>query len=207
MQESHIGCRSVNRMGVLAVWRRGATCPRLSIILPDAGPPKQAGAADFPPEHGAVEVLVPPRRGRFYGSDDEAYWYIEKDGAPEPSTFGDALVQVERALLEADPPVDLLLGKGQGGVLALCLARLWPERIAAVATLDARLSNDVLRLPLQPRPLEGLPIYLFSRDGGGDATTRRILAEENGRVRVGHAVDLSSAYARAMDALNTGPLQ
>jgi predicted esterase len=80
------------------------------------------------------------------------FWFFESaPGRPDISTFGDALFQVEALALELENSSGrklTLFGQGQGGVLALTMALIWPEIVGAVAVLDAGLPDNLSEFPI-----------------------------------------------------------
>ena len=80
------------------------------------------------------------------------FWYIESSpGHPEMSTFGDALFQVEALGLELEKSGGqklTLFGQGQGGVLALTMALIWPEIVGAAVAIDAGLPDSLSEFPV-----------------------------------------------------------
>src|SRR6202035_5867366 len=88
-----------------------------------------------------VELWVPdPPRLTFFGREPVAhYWYVgEAEESPDPPSFGDCLFQVEQFALDvaeqsqALRPAPLLLGLGQGAVLALAAAKVIPDCLSGV---------------------------------------------------------------------------
>jgi pimeloyl-ACP methyl ester carboxylesterase len=130
------------------------------------------------------------------------YWYLEiEPGRPELSTLGDALAQVESLLLqvarEAPGGRAVLAGEGQGGVIALLLASTWPERVRAVATLDAGLPSLPAEVGLEAPGMNGLPVLLASSTSSPvDPDAARVLGARGATVhRVQDVQDRSGALA------------
>src|SRR6056297_2465526 len=128
-------------------------------------------ALDGLAEHLASERLVISVRGARSQILDQFvhgyYWYLEiESGQPELSTLGDALAQLETLLLdvtaEAAAGRALLVGEGQGGVVALLLARVWPEKVRAVVAVDAELPALPDEVGLGAARMEGLPVLLVA---------------------------------------------
>lgn len=138
------------------------------------------------------------------------YWYVATDtGGPEPSTFGDGLHQLELLLLTLDresPGRNIhLVGFGQGGTMALTLGLVWPELVAGIVAVDAGLPDNLDRLPIESRALDGLDVLLVSTDDGADRglaqrleATGAELAALGGRVGTmqAAAADLDDRIAR-----------
>jgi pimeloyl-ACP methyl ester carboxylesterase len=87
---------------------------------------------------------VSPRFVEGASAHDGKLWFFERDGHVEPTLFGDTLRQVEAFLhdtVERDPDAEeaplILVGRGQGGTLALVLATTWPELVDVVVAIDA----------------------------------------------------------------------
>lgn len=96
------------------------------------------------------------------------FWYIGPLEAPELSTLGDGLYQLE---LLIDETYELysqrrigLLGSGEGGVIALLAGLIFPDKVRAVVALDAPIPTNLARMPLEDRPLDGLPVLLSGAD-------------------------------------------
>lgn len=88
--------------------------------------------------------LIVPRSARWSGyGDGGRYSWFSSISPPlvEPIGFGDSLIQLEALALEymtaGKQPDTVLLGLGQGGSMALCLAALWPELFRGVIGIDA----------------------------------------------------------------------
>ena len=93
-------------------------------------------------------------------------WFIERDGYVEPSMFGDNLRQVEAFLRDTiardaradDVPLSIV-GRGQGGTLALLMGAIWPELVDQVVAIDANLPV-VPGWSMPERDLSGLEVHL-----------------------------------------------
>jgi hypothetical protein len=114
---------------------------------------------------------VPTRSGDWYLAHEA---HVADEQGPEPSSFGLALIALERFVLQERsdslrrPPI--LLGVGQGATLSLALARCWAEELAGVVAIDGPLAE----LPagaIEEAPLAGLPILILDTAGpAGDAS-------------------------------------
>lgn len=97
------------------------------------------------------------------------YWHIGPVERPELSTLGDGLYQFELLLLETvrrRPGRKVgLLGEGQGGVIVLLAALLWPEHVSALIAIDSHLPENLADMPIEPRDLGGLPVLVSGKDG------------------------------------------
>jgi predicted esterase len=127
-------------------------------------------------------------------------WYLADERGPEPSSFGLALIALERFVLhEQDraqaPPI--LLGVGQGATLALALAQCWAEVLGGVIAIDGQLPE----LPagaIEETPLTGLPFLIV---GSADPVEsiepshliRTYLTDRGGCVTLARALDAHSA--------------
>jgi pimeloyl-ACP methyl ester carboxylesterase len=131
-------------------------------------------------------------------------WYVTSiDGEIEPATFGDGLYAAEQLTIGAEeqwgvPP--LLVGHGQGGVLALALALLVPERLAGVVALDAALPQ-VPGWELPPTALEGLPVMLLpgEQERAAIDRTRGELIRAGARLTVAPATEEAAVLGPALD--------
>lgn len=92
------------------------------------------------------------------------FWFVETaPGLPEVSTFGDALFQVEALALELEKSSGrklALFGQGQGGVLALTMALIWPEIVGAVVALDAGLPGNISEFPVDLKEVCDVSVLL-----------------------------------------------
>lgn len=134
----------------------------------------------------SLQAARPVGAGIAFGGSPGFMWYLaEEPKRPEPSSFGDSLIQLEDFLIRVSSRYGklLLFGLGQGGVMALTLAQVWPERLTGVAVWDAGLAQ--LSWSPAPRPLAGLPILLAaSQDKPGIESSRDALAELGARVEL-----------------------
>lgn len=141
----------------------------------------------------SLQAARPVGAGIAFGGSPGFMWYLaERPEQPEPSTFGDSLIQLEDFLIRVSGRYGplLLFGLGQGGVMALTLAQVWPERLAGVAVLDAGLAQ--LSWSPAPRPLAGLPILLAASQ-----KTSRIEASRDVLVELGARAELAQVRAKA----------
>ena len=92
------------------------------------------------------------------------FWYIGPLQTPELSTLGDGLYQLELLLEETFERYGRrrigLYGRGEGGVVAMLAGLIFPDRVGAVVALDAPFPTNFELMPLELRPLEGLPVML-----------------------------------------------
>lgn len=109
------------------------------------------------------------------------YWYFGAKLTPELSTLGDALFELETLLLEIASMSRTervgIIGGGEGGVMALLLALLWPEKLFEVVAIDAGLPHNLSDIPIEQRSLGGLKLSLINPDADSWDTTRAILTE------------------------------
>lgn len=102
------------------------------------------------------------------------FWTVGPVDAPELSTLGDALYELEVLLnenLERYQKSHLgLLGKGQGGMVALVFASIFPDKIKRVIAIDSALPKNMSVMPFEPS-LAGVEIVLV-----GDQTQSDIEA-------------------------------
>ncbi|WP_046139459.1 hypothetical protein [Devosia epidermidihirudinis] len=117
------------------------------------------------------------------------FWYVGPEHNPELSTLGDGLFQLEQLLLERSGHGKVgLLGVGEGGTMALLLALTWPDRVHALAVMDAAWPENLDRMPIAARDLAALPTYL----GGASAQTQYpdLFASRGATVATGDAAGL-----------------
>ncbi len=121
------------------------------------------------------------------------YWFFGPPERPELSTLGDGLFHLETLILhlaDASPSGKLaLVGKGEGGVMALILAQVWPERISRVVSIDGGLPDNSASFPVDLKPAPGLPALLIRQTGDLAATATALAAN-------GWAVESSDDPAR-----------
>jgi len=95
------------------------------------------------------------------------FWTIGPIERPELSTMGDALYQLELLLEENWARYGRrrlgLLGKGQGGMMALVLASLFPDKVEKVVAIDALLPLNLGDMPFTPS-LAGVDVVLTHAD-------------------------------------------
>jgi phospholipase/carboxylesterase len=143
-----------------------------------------------------VELWVPRApRPAYFGRDTVAhYWYVgERDGFPDPPSFGDCLFQVEQFTLDVvdqthalgRPPI--LMGVGQGAVLALAAAKVIPDYLGGVVAVAGYVPRfPGLELPFSD--LGQLPILMIN--GPHDQARRMVqgsaalLKEQGARIEL-----------------------
>jgi len=95
------------------------------------------------------------------------FWTIGPIERPELSTMGDALYQLELLLEENWARYGRrklgLLGKGQGGMMALVLASFFPDKVEKVVAIDALLPLNLGDMPFTPS-LAGVDVVLTHAD-------------------------------------------
>lgn len=123
-------------------------------------------------------------------------WYLGDEVGPEPSSFGLALIALERFVLHERSSLagrtdgtqaPILMGVGQGATLCLALARCWAEALAGVIAIDGRLS-ELPTQAIEERPLLGLPILLDERAGHSEQD-RALLVDRGGSVTFARDAD------------------
>ena len=126
------------------------------------------------------------------------YWFIGPPERPELSTFGDALHHLETLLLAlaASAPAGkvALVGRGEGGTMALMLALVWPERVSRVVSIGGPLPANRAEFPLELRDGEGVRALLVPGAGPADGTAEALRA-------VGWQVETASDEGGAVDWL------
>lgn len=115
------------------------------------------------------------------------YWYVGPVETPEPATLADGLSQLEAEFLQAaarHPSGKAgLFGRGEGGVMALLIALIWPEKCAALVLQDVPLPGNLDRLPLGPGRVDGLAVFILGDDCAG------VAANLSARGAVVHRID------------------
>lgn len=135
-------------------------------------------------------------------------WFIERDGFVEPSMFGDNLRQTEAFLRDtiardarADEVPLTIVGRGQGGILALVLGATWPELVDRVVAIDATLPV-VPGWSMPERALTGLNVTLVRTRALADPKATQATLERLGaavREVPVEQIDLDDALARLAD--------
>lgn len=92
------------------------------------------------------------------------YWYVGPREKAELTSLGDTLYHLERLLLDETQSGKraTLIGKGEGGTVALLCAMTWPEKVAEVVAIDAALPENFDRIPIEWPALTGLAITLVA---------------------------------------------
>ena len=126
-----------------------------------------------------------------YGDTIEAHarklWFFVQGGFIEPTLYGETLRQIELLLhdhVEAatdsgagDTPV-WLVGRAEGGTLALALATVWPELVDGVVAVDATWP-EVPGWQPEPRRVAPMEVRLLRdrRDDGDSAAAEARIRE------------------------------
>jgi predicted esterase len=143
-----------------------------------------------------VEMWLPraPRPAYFGRETIAHYWYVgERNQIPDPPSFGDCLFQVEQFVLDVVDHTSeirrapILLGVGQGAVLALAAAKVLPDRLGAVVALEGYLPQ-IPGAPLPVDKLDGLPVLMINGPAAGGAG-RSVRASATRLVREGARVE------------------
>jgi pimeloyl-ACP methyl ester carboxylesterase len=130
--------------------------------------------------------LIVPRSARWSGyGDGGRYSWFSSISPPsvEPIGFGDSLIQLEALTLEyataGERAGTVLVGIGQGGTMALCLAALWPEVIKGVIAIEA-FWPEVAGWELPERDMSPVHVLLISSgsEAGFRLTARGAKVEE-----------------------------
>lgn len=112
------------------------------------------------------------------------YWYVGPVDMPEPATLADGLSQLEAEFLHAAArhPAGTagLFGQGEGAVMALLIALIWPEKCAALVLDNVPLPRNLDRLPLGPGRVDGLPVFVLgaSTEVAAAVRTRGAVVEQ-----------------------------
>jgi predicted esterase len=127
-----------------------------------------------------LRVVAPQAaRGVYLGLElrGRTWFGIQEPGYPEPASFGDSLVELERFVLDvldrSAPPV--LLGYDLGAVLALAGALVFPDRLSGVVAVCGYLPT--IRGWSPPSiGADGLPVLLVNPLRDDDAPERLLAA-------------------------------
>jgi predicted esterase len=110
----------------------------------------------------AARPMSPSTQGQPQTADGFTWYFIQNVGCPEPATFGEGLWLVEQFIYDVrerqpDARPLLLLGFGQGAVVALTLATVLPDALAGVIAIGGYLPeiqgwspplDDLTKLPI-----------------------------------------------------------
>ncbi|MFT4248055.1 MAG: hypothetical protein QM581_08460 [Pseudomonas sp.] len=158
---------STQRKSPLLTWTHGDGDTPLLLLHERYQDPATMPAPPVPAGMRVIRVRSP--RQQMAGISTLGYfWFLGPLQAPEPSTFGDGLHHLESLLLELSfgpgKPASVLVGSGEGGVMALVLATLWPELLAGVVSIDGPLPHNLAGFPIEPRVPLQLPVLLIEHD-------------------------------------------
>ena len=178
--------------------------PRSQLLFTTVGPAEEPAQLVVVPLHGygghatdlipvaqalsaRAELRIPRApRPAYFGRDTVAhYWYIgERNGLPDPPSFGDCLFQVEQFVLDTIESRGeighgpILLGVGQGAVLALATAKVMPDYLGGVIAIAGYLPRfPGLKLPIDE--LDQLPILMIN---GPQDRARRLVQDSAARL-------------------------
>ncbi|HWA17505.1 MAG TPA: alpha/beta hydrolase [Devosia sp.] len=158
---------SVREKSALLTWTTGRPEGRPVILLHDRFGDHEANdglGAELAASHRVVSVRA-ARTQMENGFIKGYYWFLGDLQHPELSTFGDGLSHLERLLVSlTGERKAVLAGTGQGGVMALTMAMIWPGRVAGIASIGGPLPADLEGLPVELLPITGLPILLAGPD-------------------------------------------
>lgn len=114
-------------------------------------------------------IALESYKGVFVSHDVIGYtWFLGPSTAPSPIFFGDSLSEIERFLWDEidrspseSPKLPMLLGIGQGGIMAIAAALAVPELVSGVIAIDTFLPRvSGWEPPLAP--MNGLPMLLLN---------------------------------------------
>lgn len=112
-------------------------------------------------------------------------WTVGPVTAPELSTLGDGLYQLELVLEENLAHYGReklgLLAKGQGGVIALLLASIFPDKISRAIIIDAALPTNLSVMPIEPS-LAGVDVLLVCDQSDEDVARLEALGAKVSRI-------------------------
>jgi hypothetical protein len=142
-------------------------------------------AAELAPPDALTICIQAPRLQTSGGVGKAAgyYWYVGPRERPELTSLGDTLFHLEKLLLNetASGRKACLIGKGEGGSVALLSAMTWPEKVMRVIAIDAALPGNLDRLPIEWPGLEGLEVELVGERP--DSGTVQYLIDRGANVR------------------------
>ncbi len=142
-------------------------------------------AVKFAPPHALTICIQGPRLQTSGGVGKTAgyYWYVGPSKRPELTSLGDTLFHIEKLLLDetASGRKACLIGRGEGGLIALLSAMTWPEKVARVIAIDVALPDNLDRLPIEWPGLDGLEVELVGEPL--DSNTVRYLTDRGANLR------------------------
>lgn len=127
-------------------------------------------------------IALESYKGVFVGKEITGYtWFLGPIERPSPIFFGDSLSEIERFLWdevdrsgEESPKLPVLLGIGQGAIMAIATALAVPELVSGVIAIDAFLPKvPGWNPPLAP--MNKLPILLVNP---AKSSNPNVLAED-----------------------------
>ena len=182
---------------------RGVSAPALVLLHGQYRDHMQLASVGEPFEAVATTYALRAPRVQTDGNNVIGYYWYYGEGLclPEASTFGDALYQVERFVLDRDAEGDssasrfVLIGIDQGGVLALTLAGVWPELVDAVVAIDACCPKVPAEAGLPQRALTDTPVLLVRQAVSEDLLqeAERQLVSRGANVELMTVADYSAA--------------
>lgn len=92
------------------------------------------------------------------------YWHLGPYDQPEVSTLGDALYHLEQLMqgvYQESGRKLVLIGRGEGGGVALLMGLLWPDMVAGVVSIDGPLATNMGDLPVEWPDAAGLKVLLL----------------------------------------------
>lgn len=123
------------------------------------------------------------------------FWTVGPVNAPELSTLGDGLYQLEIVLEENLAFYGKsrlgVLGKGQGGVIALLLATIFPDKVKRAIIIDATLPANLSLMPFEPS-LKGVEVVLVGEQSDEEAARLEALGAVVSRAGVEDLPGLAS---------------
>lgn len=132
-------------------------------------------------------VSIRSARTQMSGTDIHGYyWFLGPFDHPELSTLGDGLQHLEALLLsvaEGRPDGSIsIVGKGEGGTMALLMALLWPNLLTGAASIGGPLPQNLGALPVELNALDSLPVLLgnlsLSDKTGGELRRRGAILKQ-----------------------------
>jgi pimeloyl-ACP methyl ester carboxylesterase len=104
------------------------------------------------------------------------YWFLGPYERPELTTFGDSLYHLETLLIDLvsarGNDACFLVGRGEGGVMALTIATIWPELLSGVISIDGPLPENIESLPIDLAYASKLRTLVFEGERSMRTTER-----------------------------------
>jgi len=136
-------------------------------------------------------------------------WYCGEDAThPDVATFGESLWQVEQFLddvIKREAGRVILLGHGQGAMLAATMAGIMPDRLVGVAAI-AGYVPEIPGWTIPAGDAAGLPVLLVHDPGDKELPVDGVQRTADDLCRLNAAVDLQEVAGASHNPLAAAPV-